>query len=244
MKQILLLLVGAACLAEAEVAVTVGEVSDRRTTGKFFSGLELKLLLEGPELATAKGVRLKLETAADDTGKKLVDPKRGTFDDDFEPLKEPFGMGAKKGVYEVALNLLNPVRAAKSVKLTAKIELMSPAADPASIVTASVAKTAGKPLDHAALKAAGVTLTLKAPKGDTFAYTLKDPKGQVASVEFCGADGKALESQGRSSWSMMGGSDVSMDLPNHPAEVVAKIYLITAKSLISVPLKLDAVALP
>ncbi|MEO0018176.1 MAG: hypothetical protein RLZZ522_1459, partial [Verrucomicrobiota bacterium] len=199
MKQILLLLVGAACLAEAEVAVTVGEVSDKRTTGKFFSGLELKLLLEGPELADVKGVRLKLGTATDDTGKKLVDSKRGSLDDDFEPLKEPFAMDAKKGMYEVALTLLNPVRTAKTVKVTAKIELMSPTADPASIVTASVAKTAGKPLDDATLKAAGVTLTLKAPKGDTFAYTLKDPKGRVASVEFCGADGKALEKTGRSS---------------------------------------------
>lgn len=246
MKHILLMLVGAACLAEAEIAVTVGEVSDKRTTGKFFSGLELKLLLAGPELADMKGVRLKLETATDDTGKKLVDTKRGSIGSGFEPLKEPFGFGSdkKKDEYEVALNLLNPVRTAKAVKLTGKIELMSPTADPDSIVTASVAKTAGQPLDSAALKAAGVTLTFKAPKGDEFGYELKDKIGRVASVEFCGADGKSLKLNGTTSWGGMGSSSVTTTIPNHPDEVLAKIYLITAKSLITVPLKLEAVELP
>lgn len=246
MKRILLLVIGTACLAKAEVAVTVGEVNDKRTTGEFFSGLELKLLLAGPELADVKGVRVKVDSATDDTGKNVVDSKSSAFANDFKPLEEPFGFGSnkKKGVFEIELKLLNPVRAAKSVKIAGKVELMSPKADPASIVTASLAKTAGKPLDNAALKAAGVTLTLKAPKGDDLAYELKDPKKKVASVEFCGADGKALKVNGTSSWGGMGSSSVTVTIPNRPAEVVAKIYLITEKSLITVPLKLDAVELP
>ena len=174
MKYILLSIVGAACVAKAEVAVTVGEVSDKRTTGEFFSGLELKLLLAGPELADAKGVRVTVDSATDDTGKNLVDPKRAAFSDDFKPLEEPFGLGPnkKKGTYEIALALVNPLRTAKTVKLAGKAELMSPKADPASIVTASVAKAAGKPLVDAALKAAGVVITFKAPKGDDLAYEL------------------------------------------------------------------------
>jgi hypothetical protein len=246
MKYLLLMIVGAACVAKAEVAVTVGEVNDKRTTGEFFSGLELKLLLAGPELADAKGVRVTVESATDDTGKNLVDPKRGAFADNFKPLEEPFGFGSnkKKGVYEIALALVNPLRAAKTVKLAGKVELMSPKADPASIVTASVAKSAGKPLADASLKAAGVAITLKAPKGDDLAYDLKDPKKRVASVEFCAADGKALKVNGTSSWGGMGSSSVTVTIPNRPDEVMAKIYLITEKSVITVPLKMDAVELP
>jgi hypothetical protein len=246
MKHIIPLLVAAAGLAHAEIAVSVGEVSDKRTTGEFFSGLEIKLRLTGSELAEVKGMRVKLAGASDDAGKNLVDEKEQRMgSDDFKPLEEPFGPGPKKqGEYEAAINLANPERAAKSVKIAGTLELMSPKADPACVVTASVAKDAGKPLDNPALKAAGVTITFKAAKADELGYKIKDPQDKVAAVEFCSADGKPLETRGGGSMGFGGSKDVSANVTKVPDGAVAKIYLITAKSLVVVPFKLDAIKLP
>jgi len=246
MQRILPLLLAAAGFAHAEIAVTVGEVSDKRTTGEFFSGLEIKLRLAGPELADVRGLRVKVASASDDTGKNLVEEKkRGMFADEFKPLEEPFGPGPKKkGESEVAIGLANPPRTATTVKLAGTLELMSPKADPASVITAGVAKAAGKPLDEPALKAAGVELTFKAPKGDELSYKIKDPQNKVAAVEFCDPAGKPLKTNGSSSMGFAGSKDVSVNVTDAPAGVVAKIYLLTAKSVLSVPFKLDAIKLP
>lgn len=246
MKSIIPLLVILSNLAPAEITVRVGEISDKRTTGEFFSGLEIKLLVSGPELADAKGLRMKVESAADDNGKSLIKTdKHSMFADRFEPLKEPFGPGKKqKGEFEVGVDLANPPRSAKTVALVGKLEVMSPKADPASVVTADVAKVAGKPLDDPALKAAGVEITFKAPKGDELSYELKDPESKVATVDFCSADGKPLESNGSSSMGFGKTKNVSVTLSNLPADMTVKIYLITAKSVVMVPVKLDAVTLP
>ncbi|MES2657432.1 MAG: hypothetical protein V4689_02380 [Verrucomicrobiota bacterium] len=246
MKHLLSLLMALSIPALAETAVRVGEVSDKRTTGEFFSGLEIKLLVSGPELADAKGLRVKIDSATDDTGKSLIKTdKRSMFADKFEPLKEPFGPGKKqKGEFEIGIDLANPPRTAKTVAIIGKLEVMSPNADPTSVVTASVAKVAGTPLDEPTLKAAGVEITFKAPKGDEFSYELKDPESKVATVEFCSADGKPLKSNGSSSMGFGKSKNVSVTLTNPPADVTAKIYLITAKSVIILPIKLDAITLP
>lgn len=246
MKRILPLVVAAAGLAHAEIAVTVGEVSDKRTTGVFFAGLEIKLLLSGTELADVKGLRVKVASASDNTGSDLVEEKkRMAFADDFKPLKEPFGPGAnKKGTYEVEILLANPERAAKSVKLAGVLELMSPKADPASVVTAALAKDAGKPLDDPAIKTAGVEITFKAPKSKELSYKIKDPKNKVAAVEFCDASGKPVKTNGGGSMGFAGSKDVTVNVSNLPDGVVAKIYLLTEKSVVLVPFKMDAIKLP
>lgn len=140
--------------------------------------------------------------------------------------------------------LANPLRAAKTVTLTGKLEVMIPKADPASIVTASLPKDIGKPLANPALKAAGVVITFKAPKGDDLAYELKDPKNRVAGVEFFTADGKALETNGHSTWGGSNSKSVTVTVPDCPDEVEARIYLVTAKSVVIVPLKIEALPLP
>lgn len=246
MKRMLPLLFVVAGLAQAEIAVTVGEVSDKRSTGEFFAALEIKLLLSGAELADVKGMRLKVASATDDTGKNLVEEKkRRVFADDFKPLEEPFGPGPKqKGTFEAAVDLANPERAAKTVKLAGSLELMSPKADPASVITADLAKDAGKPLDNAALKAAGVEITFKAPKANELAYKVKDAKNKLAAVEFCDAAGKPIKTNGASSMGFGNSKDVSVNVEKLPEGVLAKIYLLTDKSVITVPIKMDAIKLP
>lgn len=241
MKRILPLLVVVTNLVHAEATVTLGEVSDKRTTGQFFAGLEIKLLVAGPGLAEAKGMRVKLESAADDTGKKLGTSKnRMGSDDDFKPLEQAFGPGPKRaGEFETSVDLENPPRSAKSVALAGKVELMSPKADPASVVTANLATAAGKPLADPALKAAGVEITLRAPKDDELSYDLKDPGGKVSSVEFCAADGKPLKTSGSSSMGFGKSKSVSVTVNNAPTGVIAKIYLLTPKSVVTIPFKMN-----
>lgn len=247
MKTILLVsLLALVARSQAEVTVTVGDVSDNRTTGKFFSGMEVKLLLAGPELAAAKGMRVRVATATDDSGKNLIDKEQsGFFRDEFRPLEEPFGPGpAKKGEFETSVKLLNPPRTATTFDLTGVVELLSPQADPASVVSADLAQAAGKPLADAALKAAGVEITLQAPKGDEISYKLKDPNHKVAVVEFCSAEGKPLKTNGSSSMGFGATKSCSVTIPNAPDKITARILLLTDKAVVKVPVKLSGVKLP
>ena len=252
--------------ALAEVKVTLGDINDKRTTGKFFAGLEIEVKLSGPELATAKGIRTTVKSATDDAGKALPEPEnRFGSKSAFEELQKGFGGGFgddKADEFQVKLEFGNPPRSAKAVKeITGSIELLIPAKDPAAIITASVAKDAGKPLDNAVLKEAGVEFTLNTPgapgkKENAFGlgggggendigYEIKDPKSKVASVEFFDASGKKLESNGRMS-SGFGDSKAVTTTFNAkpPADAVVKIYVVTEKSVVTVPLVLKDIALP
>ena len=255
-----------ACAAFAEVKVTVGDISDKRTTGKFFAGLEIQLKLSGPELAEAKGIRTTLKSATDDTGKALPEPEnRFGSKGGFEELEKAFGGGfgeKKADEFQVKLEFANPPRTAKAIKeLSGTIELLIPAKDPAAVISASVAKDAGKPLDNAALRAAGVEFTLrkpgtaeKKPTGFNFGgslgendlgYEIKDPKNKIASVEFFDASGKKLESNGRMSSGSNESKTVSITFnAKPPADTVAKIYVVTDKSVVTVPLNLKEIPLP
>ena len=253
--------------AFAEVKVAVGDINDKRTTGKFFAGLEIELKLSGPELAEAKGIRTTVKSATDDTGKALPEPgNRFGSKGGFEELQKAFGGGfsneKKADEFQVKLEFGNPPRTAKAIKeLSGTIELLIPAKDPAAVISASVAKDAGKPLDNAALRAAGVEFTLrkpgaaeKKPSGFSFGgslgendlgYEIKDPKNKIASVEFFDASGKKLESNGRMSSGSNESKTVSITFnAKPPADAVAKIYVVTEKSVITVPLALKDVPLP
>jgi hypothetical protein len=268
MKTFLHILMAAALAqaAIAEVKVTVGDISDKRTTGKFFAGLEIVLNISGPELAEAKGIRTTVKDATDDAGKALKKTEDRFGGDGFAELEKAFGGGfgdKKADEFQVKLEFENPPRAAKAIKsLNGSIELLVPSKDPAAVITASVAKDAGKPLENATLKAAGVQFTLRKPGkeekkesalgfgggglGETdLGYVISDPKGKVASVEFFDAAGKKLESNGRMSSGFNDSKTVTITLRDKPpADAVAKIYVVTDKSVVTVPLALKDVALP
>jgi hypothetical protein len=246
MKAFPFLILLAITSAHAEVTVTPGNITDTRTNGKFFASLEVKLILSGPELAAAKGMRVRVATATDNTGKNLIDKEKlGFFSDNFRPLEEPFGPGpARKGDFETEVKLANPPRAATTFDLTGSIELLTPDADPASVISADVSTAAGKPLDNPALKAAGAAITLEKPKGDEFSYKIKDPGDKVAVVEFCNADGKPLKTNGTSSMGFGGTKSCSVSIPNAPDKVTVRIHLLTDKSVTKVPLKLSGIKLP
>lgn len=235
-----------ASVAFSDVAITVDQISDNRTTTGFFKGLELVLKLKGPELAEAKGMSISLTEAKDDTGKDISKIEHFGFDTGgFDPLEKKFGRDTKADEFEHKLKLPNPARAAKTVKITGSLNLLVPSKDPSSVIAVNPAKEAGKPLVNPVLQAAGAEITFQAPKGSQASYKINDPKGIVAAVEFCSADGKVLETSGRSSMSFGSGKSISIDLKAAAsADLVAKIYLGTPKSVLSVPLKFEAIALP
>lgn len=250
MKLITVLFLASTLLTQAALNVTVGDISDKRTTGKFFQGLEVELKISGPEMANCKGVRVVLKEAKDDTGKAIPEKQSMFNDGRFSEPQKAFGgfnNGKKKEFdeYQLKLELENPDRSAKSLTVDATVELLVPSQDPNSILTVDVAKVADQPLAHEGLKATGATITFKAPTADRAAYTISDPNGKIASIEFCSPDGEPLKTNGRMSSNFSGSKSININLRDKaPAGMVAKIYLITDKSIVSAPVKLSGVALP
>lgn len=262
--------------ALAEVKVNVGDINDTRMTEKFFSGLEIELNLNGPELAEATGIRTTLKSATDDTGKALAKSEEHFDNNDglaelqkafggrFEELRNPFGGDRKADELQLKLKFASPPRSAKAIKaLEGTIELLIPSKDPAASITASVAKDAGKPLENAALKAAGVQISLLKPGGtddkkddgvggfgdslgeNDLGYKITDPNKKVGLVEFFDSAGKKLETNGRGTGGFIGYNIVRISFnAKPPADAVAKIYIVTDKSVVTVPLALKDIVLP
>ena len=258
--------------ALAEVKVEIGLVRDNRAIGRVSSsGLEVELKLDGPELAEARGIRTTLKTVADDSGYVLV--TSASHDSGFGELKKgkrtSFGGSSNtfktEEWFHVMLEFANPPRGAKAIKtLEGRIELLIPVKETETIITASVAKDAGKPLENAVLKAADVQITLLKPgqekkrqdgpfvRDETFrendlGYELTDLKSKVTSVEFFDSAGKKLQSSGYASNGMKFKNPVVWRITfreKPPVDAVAKIKLVTEMSVVTVPFALKDIVLP
>jgi hypothetical protein len=245
--------------AAADLDVKLGEISDKRTTGEFFKGLEIELKVSGKALAGAKSIKVGAFKAVDDTGKELKPQEGFGFSDEFEAVD------ADAEEQEIKLNFENPPRSAKALKsVTGEVLLLNPAKDPSSIVTASLTKDAGKALDHPALKQAKVSFTIKAAEpaktgkkaasqgglffggGDNdIVLQIKDPDGKLAAIEFQDAQGQSIETSGRSRMSSGDNQTWSYSMEDKaPAGAVVKIYLLTEKSAVRVPVSLSNIPLP
>jgi formylglycine-generating enzyme required for sulfatase activity len=244
--------------AAVEVAVhrvrTSTEIADKDKSGtpKFINVTTLVLSLSGPGLDEAKAVRTVVKTATDDAGKPLARPVvviSVDEDDVFSPPRklpgsgDPLGGMPKPQEFEQNVKYSVP-DTVRSLTLTGSIELMVPAKDPKSIITASFASDAGKPLKNDAFKAAGVEITLKKPEGENvLGYELKDPKNRIALVEFFDARGTKLEVDTAARGSFKFGNSITYFVDTTftskpPADAVARIYLVTDKSLVTVPFEL------
>jgi len=271
MKRTLTILLACASLLHAEVKVSVAGVNDQRSDGSFSGSLDIALILSGPELKNARRIRVKLESATDETGRNLLKDSDEIFDEGFMTFKRPTSDRSKGGndAFEIEIGLKNPAREAKTVKnITGVIELLVPSNDPESIITASPTKDAGKPLDNPALKAISTKITLLTKATGVLAtkkrngrnqtdddssigdaqlgYKLSGSKGAVADVEFCSASGQALKTvKGVYSFGdEKSDTFIASFRDKPPADAVAKIYLLTEKSLVKIPLNLTAVPLP
>jgi len=141
----------AAVVYAEDIRVSVGEVKDTRTTGQFFAELELKLKIMGDIMADAKGLKVRITKAIDDTGRNLLKDEEDKAD-----FTKPDGYNI--GQAEIAVKLKNPARKAAVIKeLLGEISIFVPKNDPGATATVThFMVMTGKPLNNAALKAAQV----------------------------------------------------------------------------------------
>ena len=138
-----------------DIRVSVSEVKDSRTTGQFFAEMELKMKVMGDIISDAKGLKLKITKAVDETDRNLIksepDKTEFTNPDEYNP-----------GQAEVTVKLKNPSRKASVIKeIDGEVILFVPKNDPNSIATISnfMTKT-GKILPDSQLKSSGVEVTV------------------------------------------------------------------------------------
>jgi hypothetical protein len=236
----------AAMAAHGEIKVAVDAVDDHRATEKMMSSLGVDLLLSGKEITKINSYKVEIEKAVDDTGKNLINKDRfSSNDDSFSELKKPFGMReAKDDEREVNLRLANPAREAKTISLSGTLFFLNPTADPASSISVKPREHLNQPLDIPALKEAKIKITFKKIEGNTIEYTLSDPSKKFADMEIYDADGKPIERNSWGKYGFAGSQTCSITLKKLPPVFEARLQLVTEKSVIKLPWKLDRVALP
>ena len=134
------------------VSFTTGEIKDSRTTGQFFGGLTVELIMSGDVLQNARGIRgLNIVKAVDDKGNDLLQP---ADEGSSSSMSFGFGNGGNEGQLRQELKLKNPARAASAIQeLSGEINLYMPEKDPKSkIVIKNFMKQAGKPVVSDVLK--------------------------------------------------------------------------------------------
>jgi len=144
----------------ADVTVSVSEVRDSRTTGQFFAGLEMKLKVMGDIVADAKGVKLSVTKASDDTGRDLLKKDESGRQDFTKPDEN------RTGQAEIEVKLKNPSRKATVVReLAGELTVFSPSKDPNAVASIpAFMSQAGKTIKNHSLKAAGVELAIMTKK--------------------------------------------------------------------------------
>ncbi len=144
----------------ADVNVSVSEVKDSRTTGQFFAGLEIKFKIMGDALSDARGVKLAVAKATDDTGRDLIKKDESGSRDFAKPDEN------RAGLVEIEAKLKNPARKAAVVKeVSGEVTIFSPGRDPNAVASIPAFMTlAGKKIENGALKAGGVGLGIMTKK--------------------------------------------------------------------------------
>jgi hypothetical protein len=172
-----------------EIQVSVSEVSDNRTTGQFFGGLELKLKVISDMISDARGIKLHITRAVDNTGRALLKDDR--VDEDFTKPDENM-----PGQAELTVKLKNPARKATAVKeINGEIIVYIPGKDPNSTaVIKEFMNQAGNPLPHQALKAAQVEITVLTKKqyDEMKAAKEKEAKEEASKMGIAGEMAQAL----------------------------------------------------
>jgi len=141
--------------ASAQVRVLEGSVAETRRNDGFSSGLQVELKVVGDVLKDAKGIRVIVEKAVDETGKNLLEEKKAEMD--FKEINLQGDNNTK-----LSLELKPSERKSSVIKeISGYLEIFLPTKDPKSVITlASVMKGAGTPLSDAALKSAGLEVTI------------------------------------------------------------------------------------
>lgn len=260
------------------VRVTVGDLTDNRTTGQFFSGLQVELKVSGDAVFNATGIGKPVFTVAkDDTGRVLIKEEKAD--------SLIWGMDSQQqhsANQTIKAELLNPARKATAVTLEGTIPVYAPALDPSAIVTLpDITAIYGRPMNS---KETGVSLTVldsstreaymqakqaeekakatsaslgqaiiggmfshnsRALQNNQLEFHIKDPSKRLAKFEVVGADGKVIETQGRSYYQQNDESVYSYDFRSPITKGAnLRLYYTTPKSLFNVPFRAENIPLP
>ncbi len=172
-----------------DLRVSAGTIEDRRTTGKFFGGLEIELKLTGDDLADARAARVTLTKAQDEGGRDLLPEKKG--DEDFQ--KSSSGRAP-----DLKINLKNPARGASAIKeISGEVQLFAPSRDPAAtIVIDRLVSRMDKPIDSSALKSQQIKVVSRMDKPiDSSALKSQQIKARLVSPKVYRAQAKKRDAE-------------------------------------------------
>jgi hypothetical protein len=181
--------------AAQNISVSVGDVSDNRTTGGFSSECKLELKLTGDAASDAAAVRqVRVKKAIDELGRDLIRS-------DSKEAFHSFNSGQRNGVLKTELSLRNPSRNAGTIKLVeGEVELFSPtAANGGILIIKNILKHPAEPVQNEALKKYGVEVIYLTKES----YEAK--KKQIQEQQKADADGKLGEAFGELFKGMFGG---------------------------------------
>jgi hypothetical protein len=134
------------------VNASVGDVTDSRTTGSFFSECKLELKFTGDAASDASTVRqVRVKKAVDDQGRDL---SRNDERDSFSS----FNSSQHNGVLKTDLRLRNPSRNASVIRLVdGEVEFFSPTAANGGVLNLKdILKHPAEPVQNDALKKYGI----------------------------------------------------------------------------------------
>ncbi len=137
------------------VRASVGEVTDTRSTGSFFSECKVELKFTGDAAADAGTVReVQITEALDELGRDL---KPSTAED---AAVRSFGTSRSGGTLKTEVKLKNPSRNATTIRvLKGQVELFNPTEENGAIIRIKdVLKHPAEPIQNPALSRYGILL--------------------------------------------------------------------------------------
>lgn len=236
------LLAASPLAAQQEIRVTLPAVGDARTRFKAetpWQQLSLHFQVEGAGLEEAKGFRITVTEAKDDTGSALTRASD----------KEPEWSDRPSGI-DLWTNLTGVARAASTITVKGNLEVWIPSRDPLSEVkVGKIFAKAGKPNASKDLRDAKVTITFlpqeRVNDGSVIYLGPSPDVARIHSARVVRADGGAIESNGRGEQS--DGETTMVELGHGeliPPDAGIVFTLMTEKAVLVVPFELKDVPLP
>ena len=145
-------------IQDTGVNIALGDITDSRTTGKFFEYLRIEMKLNGAAVETSFGATKPVITeAVDDTGRSLVKSEARK-----DPLFWTLQLNdAKKTSLDQSTDLLNPARRATTISMIGYVDVLTPQADPDAVYTiTNFAASAGQSLAPKEVAKRGVEITV------------------------------------------------------------------------------------
>lgn len=205
------------------LAVAAGDVTDRRRNDNLFASLEIELRLTGEAAAGARGARVAVEKAVDDTGRDLVKE---------ESDAEEFAKSSGDGPPALKVELRNPARRATKVReLSGQVEIFAPERDPsAQTRVPNFASQMDRPIAAPQLKSAGVQVTAVSRK--TYEAEKKEDaerrKKEAEGAGIAGAMAQAFAGLFEGLFGDIGENDVLLKVDD-PGKKVFAIDVLDAK---------------